>query len=102
MIDVSSMANIAVDDCLGAVAVRVAHERPVVALGVLRALPRFAVVRTTRAYASAPERLNILTRGRDERDMEMPGRRMLAVRSQNREVVPLDLVHADMGRFDTQ
>src|SRR6202035_62092 len=56
VVDAAATADGGVDDCLGAVPVGVAQERSVVAVGVLRALPWFAVVLAAGADTCPPER----------------------------------------------
>jgi hypothetical protein len=74
---------------LGAVAVGVEQERAVVVVPVLGTGPGRAVVAVAGGGPDAPELVDVLARGRDERDVQAPGHRGLGARLSQREVVPL-------------
>jgi hypothetical protein len=86
---VVAVARTAVVDGLRAVAVRVDQQGAVVLLVVLRPQPRLTVARVAGLRSCAPERVDVLTRACDERDMQAARQRPVFARLRHTEIVPL-------------
>jgi hypothetical protein len=100
VIDVAALAQRAVVDRLGAVAVRVEQEGAVVVVAVLGTQPGRPVVAVAGLRARPPEGIDVLARGRDEADVQPPRHRVLLVGLRQGEVVPFGEVLIRGGRFD--
>jgi hypothetical protein len=81
-------ADTAVGHGLDAVPVGVEQEGAVVVRGVLRPCARLAVAVVAGVHAAPPERVDLLPRRRDERDVQV-ARRSSLVRRREREVAPV-------------
>jgi hypothetical protein len=95
-------AQPAVVDGLDAVAVRVAQERAVVVLAVLTPLARRAVVGEARVDAGLPEVVDLLARGRAERDVQPARDGVLVLGLGHQEVVPLREARRAVGLVDAE
>ena len=102
VVDDPARAQRAVMDGLGAVAVGIKQERPVVVAAVLGPRPRSSVLGVPGSGALPPELVDLLARGRDERDVEPPGERTCVIGAGQREVLPLREHAGPVGPVDTQ
>ena len=102
MVDDPAAALIAVVNGFGAVAVGVEQKGAVVVVRILRPEPGGAVVPVTDLGAGAPERVDQLTRGCHEADVQPAGSRVVEVGGGDDEVAPARGRPGRRARLDPQ
>ena len=102
MVDVAGLAHDPVVDGLRAVAVGVEQERAVVVVAVLRPRARLAVAREAGPGARPPKLVHFGTRGRDETDVQAPGRRLAFRDRSDGEVVSFGDGQVRVGLLDPE